>query len=38
MINTSTIIITREILTLVAEIDEFKGAWQALGQLAPDHL
>jgi Fic family protein len=32
------IVITPEILSLVAEIDEFKGAWQALGQLAPEHL
>jgi Fic family protein len=36
--NISKIFITPEILTLIAEIDEFKGAWQALGQLAPDHL
>ena len=38
MINTSTITITSEILSLVSEIDEFKGAWRALGQLAPEHL
>lgn len=36
--NTSTIIITPEILSLIAEIDEFKGAWKALGQLAPEKL
>lgn len=30
--------ITPEILTLIAEIDEFKGAWRALGQLAPEQL
>ena len=30
--------ITPEILTLVARIDEFKGAWRALGTLAPDRL
>ncbi|NLR66237.1 Fic family protein [Chitinophaga varians] len=34
----SKIFITPEILSLIAEIDEFKGAWQALGQLAPDRL
>ncbi len=28
--------ITAEILTLIAEIDEFKGAWRALGQHAPE--
>jgi Fic family protein len=30
--------ITSEILSLVAGIDEFKGAWRALGTLAPDRL
>ena len=25
-------------LTLIAEIDEFKGAWRALGTLAPERL
>ncbi len=30
--------ITPEILMLIAEIDEFKGAWRALGNLAPDIL
>lgn len=30
--------ITPEILLLIAEIDEFKGAWRALGNLAPDKL
>lgn len=30
--------ITVEILALVAEIDEFKGAWRALGTLAPERL
>ena len=38
MIRTDTICITPEILALVAEIDEFKGAWRALGLLAPDRL
>src|SRR5690349_14742190 len=27
-----------EILRLVAEVDEFKGRWQALGRLAPERL
>lgn len=38
MIQTSTVQITPEILALVAEIDEFKGAWRALGTLAPERL
>ncbi len=32
------ILISSEILKLIAEIDEFKGSWMALGQLAPDRL
>jgi Fic family protein len=38
MIQSDTIQITPEILTLIARIDEFKGAWRALGTLAPDRL
>ena len=38
MIQSETIQITPEILGLVAGIDEFKGAWRALGTLAPDRL
>ena len=30
--------ITNDMLSLVAEIDEFKGAWKALGNLSPDRL
>jgi Fic family protein len=37
-INTSTLEITREILALIAEIEEFKGAWRAIGRIAPDRL
>jgi hypothetical protein len=29
---------TTEILSLIAKIDEIKGAWSALGTLAPDRL
>jgi Fic family protein len=36
--NTDTIIITPELLALLSEIDEFKGAWRALGTLAPERL
>ena len=38
MIRSDTIQITPEILGLIAKIDEFKGAWRALGSLAPDRL
>lgn len=38
MIRPDTIQITPEILSLIARIDEFKGAWRALGTLAPDRL
>lgn len=32
------LILTPDLLRLVGEIDEFKGAWRALGNLAPDRL
>jgi Fic family protein len=38
MFNTSKITITPEILLLISEIDEFKGAWQLLGRLTPERL
>ena len=38
MLNSNTINITTEILALISEIDEFKGAWRALGSLEPDRL
>lgn len=38
MLRADTIQITPEILRLIARIDEFKGAWRALGTLAPDRL
>ncbi len=38
MIKTGTIQLTHELLVLLSEIDEFKGAWRALGTLAPDRL
>lgn len=37
-INVTTLKITPEVLALIAELDEFKGAWRALGRLAPDRL
>ena len=36
--KTDTIQITPELLALLSEIDEFKGAWRALGTLAPERL
>lgn len=38
MITIHSVQITPEILKLIASIDEFKGAWRALGTLAPDRL
>jgi Fic family protein len=38
MIKADALQISQDILTLIAEIDEFKGAWRALGTLAPDRL
>ena len=38
MLKTDSIHITPELLALIAKIDEFKGAWRALGTLAPERL
>ena len=38
MLKTDSLQITPELLTLIAELDEFKGAWRALGTLAPERL
>jgi len=38
MLRSDTLQITPEVLNLIARIDEFKGAWRALGTLAPDRL
>lgn len=38
MIRSESVQITPEILSLIAQIDEFKGSWRALGTLAPDRL
>lgn len=37
-INSSTLEVTNEILSLISEIDEFKGAWRAIGRIAPERL
>jgi hypothetical protein len=38
MVDTGQIRISPETLSLIAEIDEFKGAWRAFGTLAPEPL
>ncbi len=38
MPNSDTIHTSPELLSLIAECDEFKGAWRALGALAPERL
>lgn len=37
-LDLSAVRITPEILSLIAEIDEFKGAWRAIGRIAPERL
>ena len=36
--NISTLDITAGILAAISELDEFKGAWSAIGRLAPERL
>lgn len=38
LLKTETISITPAVLRSIADIDEFKGAWTALGRLAPERL
>jgi Fic family protein len=38
MFTTDTIQITPQLLGMLSKLDEFKGAWRALGTLAPDRL
>lgn len=38
MVNLDTVRITPQLLALLSELDEFKGAWRALGTLAPERL
>ena len=38
MLKTDAIKVTPEFLILISEIDEFKGAWRALGTLEPERL
>lgn len=36
--KTESLLISQDILKLIASIDEFKGAWKALGNIAPEQL
>lgn len=38
LLNISTLTITPDLLGLIAELDEFKGAWRAIGRIAPERL
>lgn len=38
MIKDPNIVLGQDLIKLIAEIDEFKGKWQALQSLSPDHL
>ena len=38
VLQSKTLTINSKMLNLIAEIDEFKGAWRALGTLAPEKL
>jgi Fic family protein len=38
MLDPKDLLLTSELLNIIAEIDEFKGAWKALGSLAPERL
>ena len=37
-VHTDTLIITPEVLNLIAALDEFKGAWTAMRRIAPEQL
>lgn len=37
-IHSETVEITPEILRMITDIDEFKGAWAAIGRISPDRL
>ena len=37
-INSASLMITDAMLKIIGEIDEFKGAWWAIGRIAPDRL
>jgi Fic family protein len=38
MISIDSFTIDVQVLNLIAELDEFKGRWEALGRMAPEKL
>jgi hypothetical protein len=38
MLKKTTLKITPDLLKIISEIDEFKGAWRAFGTLSPERL
>lgn len=38
IMKVETLLVTNAILALVSELDEFKGAWRAIGRIAPERL
>src|ERR1700716_440851 len=38
MPNIASLVITSDVLKFVGAIDEFKGAWKAIGRIAPERL
>lgn len=38
MINDESIKISNQMLSIISELDEFKGSWKLLGQLSPERL
>lgn len=36
--NIDTLKVTNTVLSLISELDEFKGAWRAIGRIAPERL
>lgn len=38
MFDANKVVITQELLVLISELDEFKGAWQLLSRIAPERL
>ena len=36
--NIGTLNVANTILTLVSELDEFKGTWRAIGRIMPERL
>lgn len=36
--KTDTLNITNDVLTIISKLDQFKGAWQAIGRIARDRL